>query len=1182
LVPIVFVAAAGIIIDRWLSPCSTLVWGILALALGSCSLLMGRIAGVSKLALLAACATTAGGWHHFRWSDLAPDDLAWVVDETARPVWVRGFVTEARGTRHRKADFGFGDAADDRVSTRLVLEVTAVNDQSAWRAASGRSIVVIAGDRSDIRAGQAVEAAGQLATIARPSNPGEFDYRAFMQAQGIRLRLSIDAPSGMWSDPGTPNRALTCWVDSRRHQLRDWLFERLDRETAPLAAALLLGWREEIDPEVNDAFARTGTTHLLAVSGLQLQALAAALLIVCRIAGFPRRGSYLFVGCAMVAYALLVGLAPSVARSTLMTVTFCLGALARRLARPANTLSLAAAGTLVINPSYLFDVGCQLSFLAIGALIWLVPPACASVRHYFEIVRERILGPRSPLDELERILEPWWRSVPRRFGGTVVDGIVTSAVVWFVALPLVAYRFHLVSPIGILLNIPLVPISSFALLLGGSALAFSAVWGPLGGPLALAAALLLELTKSIVMWGVSQRWGYRFVVGPTWEWVLVFYVLLALACLAVSLAVGEYQAGRLRFSRYAWITLLAWFIPGWICSDPIGPGRGMEAEFLAVGHGLAVLVRAPDGQTLLYDCGRLGDPSIGRRVVAPALWERGVNRIDTVVLSHADQDHYDGLPDLLDRFAVGEVRITPGFASDDNPMAVQLVSELKSRKVPVRLIVAPESWETAGARFTVWHPAEAWHPEASDNARSVVLDIEFLGRHLLLTGDLEQLGLETLLATPEPDPAPEVILSPHHGGRSANPERLYRWARPRLVVVSQRPAASRSNDPLAFVESSEIPLLRTWREGAICMRWTENGIVPRSFLADGSISSPDRRSGSLPVDSGLAEEAGRARSSVGIRFAVACLGFGLGAIVFTVLAIIEFAAWVLVAPPRSITGRFPSAISADVAGYERGEAIEVRAPDGARLAGRWLPAAGGVATGRVALLLHGFAEASTALEARRAAALNRHGWNVAVLDSRAYGNSCGQYSSFGAYESDDIRAWLGSLTSRLAAVDPSLRFEPVLWGRSMGAAIAVRAAAAENRLAAVVLESPMVDLVASMSLVLRRRRIPFSKIMARLITRRAGKIAGVPIDWPRPLDSARSVTCPVLIVHGTDDTVVSIDEARLLADAFARAPRWLEVPEARHTDVVDKGGEALLDQIAEFLDQAASPRVAVNEGAGSG
>ena len=359
---------------------------------------------------------------------------------------------------------------------------------------------------------------------------------------------------------------------------------------------------------------------MLAVSGLQLQALAAAFLVVFRVIGAPRRPAYVIVALTMLGYALLVGPAPSVVRSTVMTLTFCFAATAQRMARSANTLSLAALLTLGINPMYLFDVGCQLSFLAIGTLVWLVSPACALVRYIFEEIRGRWFGARSALDDLERLLETRWRKALRRATGGLFDGIVASTVVWLSALPLVALRFHLVSPIGILLNIPLIPLTSLAMLLGGFSLVLSAVWGPLGAPLAWTAARLLSLTQTIVLWGVAQPLGHRFVVGPSWRWVLIFYVFLAAAALtAPRIAQTPGSTPLFRFDRVViWGFVAAWIVPGWWLADVFVANSTLEAEFLAVGHGLAVFIHLPDGHTLLYDCGRLGDPTVGRRIVAPA------------------------------------------------------------------------------------------------------------------------------------------------------------------------------------------------------------------------------------------------------------------------------------------------------------------------------------------------------------------------------------------------------------------------------------------------------------------------------------------------------------------------------------------------------------------------------------
>ena len=149
----------------------------------------------------------------------------------------------------------------------------------------------MAGDRNrnDLFAGQPVELAGQMARVAGPLNPGEFDYRAYLRSQGIRLRIVVDNAAGISLDPRGSEWRWTRWLGDLRATCRARLVDQLDPRTAPLASALILGQREDIDPEVNDAFARMGTTHLLAISGLQIQVLAFSLGLVFRAIGLPRR-----------------------------------------------------------------------------------------------------------------------------------------------------------------------------------------------------------------------------------------------------------------------------------------------------------------------------------------------------------------------------------------------------------------------------------------------------------------------------------------------------------------------------------------------------------------------------------------------------------------------------------------------------------------------------------------------------------------------------------------------------------------------------------------------------------------------------------------------------------------------------------------------------------------------------
>ena len=894
-------------------------------------------------------------------------------------------------------------------------------------------------------------------------------------------------------------------------------------------------------PDINDAFARTGTTHLLAISGLHLQALAWVLAIVARWLGVRRQPTFLLVALGTVAYAALVGFAPSVVRSAAMTVGACLAGWRRRCSTPGNLLAGALLATLVWNPNDLFDVGCQLSFLAVAAVIWLVPEVLSWQA-------PQLL----PLDVLERQTESWWR-IRRRVGLAYLRaGVVGSAVVWVAAWPLVALRFHLVSPVAILANIPLIPLTSAALLLAGVTLTLAAVWPPLGIPIAWLCGQTLRGTEVLVRWGMDLPAGHSFVPGPPPALVVVFYLLLATATVAVA---SGWPPRRVRFTlrgaALCGLTLAIWSM------IPIRP-EVPTADVCAVGHGLAIAVRSPSGQTALYDAGKLGDPHVGRRVIAPALWTSGVRRVDVLILSHADADHFNGVPDLLDRFAIGAVRIPPGFADPTNPGAARLVAAIKARDIPVASIAAGDVIDLgAGVTLTARLPAPD-DQAGSDNARSVVLDVTQHGQTLLLTGDLEGPGLTNLIGQPAPDPPLNALVAPHHGGRTSNPRTLYDWARAEIVAVSQRSPAANTRDPLAFLESSDTPsrLLRTWKAGAIRFRWTPPGLTATTFL--------DPAPTPQPAPPPAPRLAGFGVGLPGVpTWLVALAGLLGGAGLALAVITVEWGAWALVAPGR----RREEPGSATVPPARLARRITHQAQDGAVLVGDWFAPDLVSGSDRLIVLLHGLAEDRRAFEIR-VGRLLAGGWNVAAVDARGSGESGGAWVSFGGREADDLRGWIDTLTP---LIPNSPRF--AVWGRSMGAATALRGASLDGRISALVLEAPYDDLRTAVAGVLRKLRVPGQ--LAPLVLARARWLAGVALDRPHPLDLAPQIQAATLVVHGSADAVVPVDLARNLAHRIgrdhARTAEFLEVPGAGHANVFAIGGDPLADAVVAFLDRAIPP-----------
>jgi competence protein ComEC len=217
---------------------------------------------------------------------------------------------------------------------------------------------------------------------------------------------------------------------------------------------------------------------------------------------------------------------------------------------------------------------------------------------------------------------------------------------------------------------------------------------------------------------------------------------------------------------------------------------------------------------------------VTRRQIAPFLWHRGIRRIDEVILSHADLDHFNGLSDLLDRFAVGQVTCTPTFADKDTPGVRFTLNVLHERSVSVRIVKAGDRLTVGDVVLEVLHPP-AVGPAGNENARSLVLKVRHAGHSILLTGDLEGEGLRRVLGELPPQRV-DVLMAPHHGSHLTNTAELVRWARPRAVVSCQgRPGPSK--EVRQRYRQVGAHLLDTHHHGAVTVRSHAGGLVVETF-----------------------------------------------------------------------------------------------------------------------------------------------------------------------------------------------------------------------------------------------------------------------------------------------------------------------------------------------------------------
>jgi competence protein ComEC len=793
-------ASAGIVIDRlWEIPLFAL-WGSASIAWIAWLLLWrgGRVRTAS-LALMLSAGAAAASWHHCHWYLYSADDLGYFASDDNQPVCVEAVALKMPRTRPASETFELG-ALTSREMTRLEIVPVTIRDGTHWRSISGRTRLTIPNAFSGVLPGDRLRIFAQLSSPASARNPGEFDFAEYLRGRRTCSELLVKAAECISVVESGSAWSPTRLLEQLRMHGNKIFAATLDQRRAEMADAVLLGLREQVDAERTEAFMETGTIHVLVIAGLHLGMLAGALMFVMLRSPLPRVWAAPVVAAFTLCYMLMVDAQPPVVRAAIVVLVACAALCLGRRPLGFNSLAAAALVVLAVNPTDLFHTGAQLSFLCTAGIIWTSPWLTGRPR-YTDPLARLIAESRGGLTR-----------AARRIGRRLLSLMLLSLVLWLASMPLVMARFHLFTPISVLVNTVIwAPLgasllSAFATLLLGT---ISPLLGHLSGSVCNASFWLLE---TMIQTARGAPGSHFWLPGPPDWWMAVFY-----GALAVSVAFPRFRPRR----RWCLAIVAGWTAVG-LGSAMLrhSPGR-LDCTLLALDHGCAVVVELPSGQTVLYDAGRLGSPNAATRSISATLWSQGITHLDAIVLSHGDTDHYNAVPELLERFSVGVVYVSPVMFENENSSLLALRDAIRRGNVPLREIRAGDRLPGGkGCRIEVLHPPPRGVLD-NENANSVVLAVEYLGHRILLPGDLEGTGMNALLAE-EPLPC-DVLLAPHHGSRQSNPPGLAQWSTPQWVVIS----GSRRFDPRpiqAAYEAVGAQVMQTTKLGAIRVRIEATGM----------------------------------------------------------------------------------------------------------------------------------------------------------------------------------------------------------------------------------------------------------------------------------------------------------------------------------------------------------------------
>lgn len=663
-------------------------------------------------------------------------------------------------------------------------------------AASGRLMVTLAHydakGTTGTQPGEVLRLRGTVSLAEGKRNPGGFDYALYLKGQAIDGLLYVGRPSqveaaGQWASP-------LYSLDRLRMTLSAACDAAFPSDQSSLIRGILFG-DKAIDADVKDAFADAGISHVMAVSGLHVGYLYAFILVILGALGLKDRTVFWVLLPCLFFYAALTGFSASVIRAALMLLAAVAGKAFRHHYDPLSGLCAAAVFLLLLSPAQLFAAGFELSFGAVLGIVLFNRPLC----HQWE--------------QKTKLGKP----------GKIVQSLILTVCATLGTLPAMLYHFQVVNGAALIANLAVVPLVGVLLILGFVTVPLMALWPGAAGILAVLPGAL----AGVILWMTNQLAGlaaFSFHRGS-------LNLLEGALILLLALAVAGYFNLKHRRQQLALCTAVPALVLALVLMACLP--RNLTITYLDVGQGDSALIETPSGGAYLIDGGGYEDHGmtvsadrtpISEKVLLPALYAKGITRLDGVFITHNHRDHAQGIEELLTEMPVGTVYVSTKYNGE---------ALIRQTKVPVGVIAQGDSLSTGdGLSIQVLWPSRDREvlPDDEQNEASLVLRLQYGDRSFLFTGDAG------LTAEPQLQVAlvdTDVIKIGHHGSASATSADFLREVTPKAAVISvgkYNTYGHPTQEVLNTIKATGAACYRTDQNGAVEMATDGRSLWVRTYL----------------------------------------------------------------------------------------------------------------------------------------------------------------------------------------------------------------------------------------------------------------------------------------------------------------------------------------------------------------
>ncbi len=707
-------------------------------------------------------------------------------------------------------------------------------------------------DSCELHPGDRLGMHGILQKFQTARNPGMFDRRKFYKEKGIYYEYKTSSLDSLSTGPYGIDSKLQQLLYHIRGQMVQTYANCLPEKENGIITAMILGDKSLLDLNIQNLYQESGIGHLLAISGLHVTMIGMAFLKLLRKLSVPEKFSIFLSIFVIVCYGRMTDFSISTSRAIIMMILLLGSCLFERTYDGKNALALAAVIILLQKPFALFSCSFLLSFGAMTG-IYVIMPVLEDIWYgdHWECKRRRRL-----FHQQERELKANYKSgVFLIFLHDLLINagkmLLLSASIQLSSLPVVLYFFSEVPLYGILINLLIIPLASFLVIfsfLGGIA---GSLYLPLGKGILANSYWLLKLYEKICLF-FQKLPGHMQIIGkPEWWQLLLYYLILT-----GFLVWQWYCSNAIDQLEYAGMTgqletmrqhrkFIGKLVP--ILCIPVllhFPSSALQLTLLDVGQGDGIYIHTTDHKNILLDGGSTSEKQVGKYRLLPFLKSKGIRRLDYMIATHADEDHVNGLIELLqmsgDSYTIGMLLLPD--VSDTNKDRYRLLrQEAYKKNIPVSNLSAGMHLQEGSVSFICLNPPSGTD-YGSPNEESVVLSLQCQNFSCLLTGDLAGEGeeyVQNILKSPKlrrqyglPDHY-TVLKAAHHGSKNSTGDEFLSYVRPEYALISCGQKNSYGHphrELLDRLQQCGSKIFRTDQQGAVMLELKNRKLTLTSYL----------------------------------------------------------------------------------------------------------------------------------------------------------------------------------------------------------------------------------------------------------------------------------------------------------------------------------------------------------------